>query len=296
MSVVIIINPIAGGSRSVSAEGRRRAELASSLLASQRVDGDVLVTERRGHARELAAAAVARGVGLLIAWGGDGTVNEVGCAVAHREASLGIVPSGSGNGLARALGVARRPAQALIEALAATPRRIDAGELGGRLFFSTAGVGFDAHVAACFDRDRSGRRGFSTYARIVLRELARYRPLAYRVEAGGSVREVRALLVTLANAPGFGNGADLAPGARVDDGRLDLVVFEERSRLRTVFSLPRLFTGAAASVPGVTIQRVDRALVDGEGPLNFQVDGEPSAGASRLKGVVHPGALSVCVR
>ena len=106
MSVVIIINPISGGTQSISSEGRRRAELASTVLAAQRVDGEVFVTERRGHARELAAGALARGARLVVAWGGDGTVNEVGSALAHRDGALAIVPSGSGNGLARALGVA----------------------------------------------------------------------------------------------------------------------------------------------------------------------------------------------
>jgi diacylglycerol kinase family enzyme len=260
------------------------------------VNGEVFVSERRGHARELAAAAVARGARLLVAWGGDGTVNEVASVIVHRETALGIVPAGSGNGLARALGVAKRPAQALAEAFGATPRRIDAGEFGGRLFFSTAGVGFDAHVAGCFDRDQSGRRGFATYARIVMRELRGYQPLSYRVGEGHSARKVQAMLVTLANAPGFGNGADLAPQARVDDGHLDLVVFEERSRLRTIWSLPRLFTGGAAHVPGMTIEPVDRTIVEGDAALRFQVDGEPTVGTSRLEGRVYPGALAVCVR
>ena len=129
-----------------------------------------------------------------------------------------------------------------------------------------------------------------------MRELRVYDPLAYRVGEGATVRDVRALLVTLANAPGFGNGADLAPGARVDDGRLDLVVFEERSRLRTIWSLPRLFTGGAAGVKGLSIEQVHRTVVEGDAPLAFQVDGEPQVGPSRLEGCVHPGALTVCVR
>src|SRR5471032_153603 len=154
MSIAIIINPISGGASPEAA--RRRAERASAVLTSSGAggeDGEIFVTERKGHARDLAAGAVARGARLVVAWGGDGTVNEVASALAFTRATLAIVPSGSGNGLARELGIDRRPERAILQALGAKPKPIDVGELGGRMFFSVAGVGFDAHVAACFDRD-----------------------------------------------------------------------------------------------------------------------------------------------
>ena len=137
MSIAIIINPISGGASPEAA--RRRAERASAVLTSSGEDGEIFVTERKGHARELAAGAVARGARLVVAWGGDGTVNEVASALAFTRTALAIVPSGSGNGLARELGIARRPERAILQALAATPKAIDAGELGGRMFFSVAG-------------------------------------------------------------------------------------------------------------------------------------------------------------
>ena len=127
-AVAIIINPVSGGARPEDA--RRRAEHASAVLTAAGVAGDIFVTERRGHARDLAAAAVARGVGLVVAWGGDGAVNEVASALAFTPTPLAIVPSGSGNGLARELGVDRHPARSITQALDAAPRRIDAGEFG----------------------------------------------------------------------------------------------------------------------------------------------------------------------
>ena len=114
------------------------------------------------------------GARLVIAWGGDGTLNEVGSALAFTETPIALVPSGSGNGLARELGVNRRPERAISEALRAAPRAIDAGELGGRLFFNAAGIGLDAHLARCFDTD-GGRRGLAGYVRITARELWSYR-------------------------------------------------------------------------------------------------------------------------
>src|SRR5229473_2651994 len=294
MSIAIIINPISGGASAEAA--RRRAERASAVLASSSEDGEIFVTERQGHARELAAGAVARGARLVVAWGGDGTVNEVASALAFTRAALAIVPSGSGNGLARELGIARQPARAILQALAATPKRIDAGELGGRMFFSVAGVGFDAHVAACFDRDLGGRRGLAGYARITARELFSYRPRDYRI--GGDVQRAarRAILVTLANSAQFGNGARIAPAAKLDDGRLDLVVVEESSRIATVCALPRLFTGGAGRMPGVTIQPIGSVTIECDAPMTFHVDGEPVtlvAGSTRLDARVHPGALLV---
>ena len=113
---------------------------------------------------------------------------------------MAIVPAGSGNGLARALKVARDPRQAILEAVAATPRSIDAGTIDGHLFFSLAGVGFDAHVALCFDREKVGGRGLAGYVRIVARELVRYKCAEYRID--GADASTTALLVTI--APGAG--------------------------------------------------------------------------------------------
>lgn len=274
-------------------EGRRRAERASEILAASGERGDVFVTTRRGHGRELAAAAARGGVRLVIAWGGDGTINEVGSALAFGSVSLGIVPSGSGNGLARELGVARRPERAIREALGAVPRAIDVGEIGGRLFFSIAGIGFDAHVAACFDRESSGRRGFSTYARVAARELWRYRCGTYRV---ADLERRHVLLIAIANSAQFGNGARIAPAARVDDGWLDLVIFEERSRLATILALPRLFVGGLDRTAGVSMQRIARTSIESDRAIRFHVDGEPVEGPVRLEVRVLPSALRVAVR
>jgi YegS/Rv2252/BmrU family lipid kinase len=255
----------------------------------------VFVTERRGHARELAAGAVARGARLVIAWGGDGTINEVASALVFGSTPLGIVPSGSGNGLAHALNIPRDPARAIKHAITAAPRPLDAGELGGRLFFNAAGIGLDAHIAACFDRDPAQRRGFSTYVRITARELMAYRCRTYRIESGAESSGLRrALLVTFANSPELGNGAKIAPAARLDDGLLDLVVFEERSRLATLAGVPRLFTGSIARLRGISMQQIERATVESDQPIGFHVDGEPVQGGSRLEARVFPAALKVC--
>ncbi len=294
MSVTIIINPIAGGER--AARAQQRADRARAALDASGVDGSVVVTERPGHARDVAAAARRRNDRLVIAWGGDGTVNEAASALAFGRTRLGIVPAGSGNGLARALGISPRPEAAIRDAIRAVARPIDVGELGGRLFVSVAGVGFDAQVAARFAGYIGRRRRFSGYVRVSARALLTYQPGTYRISAhaGGDSRP--ALLVTVANGSEFGNGARIAPGAAVNDGQLDLVVVEELSRWHTICALPALFTGRIARVKGVSMYRISTAAIEADEPMPFHVDGEPAMGGVRLEARVFPGALAVAVR
>ena len=288
-SVAIIINPIAGGARLSAAA--QNARLAQAIADGFSVPAEVFVTERAGHARDLAKAAAGRGARLVMAWGGDGTINEVASALVGTDVALGIVPAGSGNGLARELGIDPRPRRAIADALQRTPRPIDVGEVEGRYFVNTAGVGFDAHVASRFASAR--RRGFLGYANITARALASYIPLSYRITIAGATREVRAILVTLANSAQFGNGALIAPGARVDDGELDLVVIEERSRFRTICGLPRLFNGTVSRITGCRITRLREVTIEADAPLTYHVDGEPVSGGTTLRARVHPRALRV---
>src|SRR5438093_6566582 len=137
MSVTIIIKPISGGASPEQA--RARAQLASAVVDRHGDPAEVFLTEGRGHARELAKAAVRRGARLVISWGGDGTLNEVASALAFQEVPLGLVPAGSGNGFARELGVSVRPERAIADAIRAEPRAIDLGEVDDRVFVNVAG-------------------------------------------------------------------------------------------------------------------------------------------------------------
>jgi YegS/Rv2252/BmrU family lipid kinase len=293
LSVAIIINPISGGARPETA--RHRAEIAAQVVERHGDRPEVFITERRGHARELVLAAMQRGVRLVMAWGGDGTINEVASTLAFGDVPLGIVPAGSGNGLATELGISRKAELAIAAALKSEARLIDVGELEGRLFVNVAGVGIDAHVADRFNAADNPRRGLAGYARLVARALATYLPRVYRISTPAGRVEARALLVTIANAPQWGNGAQIAPGALVDDGLVDLVVLAERSRFRTLCQLPRLFNGTVARIQGCTISRVRDVTIECDEPMTFHVDGEPHQGGKCLRGRVHPGALRVAV-
>jgi diacylglycerol kinase (ATP) len=294
MSVAVIINPVAGGTRPDAA--RARAELAAATIERHGETADILVTERAGHARLLATAAVQRGARVVMAWGGDGTINEVASALAFGETAMAIVPSGSGNGLARALGIDRRPERAIANAIGAKPDAMDLGELGGRLFVNLAGIGLDASVASRFNTPNNRRRGFAGYLRLVTGVMLTYEPATYSISVADVRRNVRAVLVVIANSTQYGNGARIAPDARTDDGQLDLVVVEERSRFVTFCRTPRLFDGTVGRMPEYSIQRIREATIECTEPMVFHVDGEPVEGGTQLAARVHPGALRICVK
>jgi diacylglycerol kinase (ATP) len=293
--IAIIINPSAGRDRRMPVP--ERAALASAIAERHGERAEVFVTERTGHARELAKASVARGARLVVAWGGDGTINDVASALAFGDrAAMGIIPAGSGNGLARALGIATRPERALIDAMTAEARRIDVGELGGRLFVNVAGVGFDAHVAAAFNEPGNNVRGLTGYALLTARGLVSYTPRRYQITSRGRTRSVRALLIVVANGTEFGNQIRISPGSSVDDGVLDLVVVEERSRLKTIWNMRRLVTQSIERASIWSSAPVTDATIESDAPMTFHVDGEPVAGGERLEIRTHARALRVCVR
>jgi YegS/Rv2252/BmrU family lipid kinase len=294
MRVAVVINPAAGpgGGR---AAGPRRAALAARVLAAEGAEPDVRVTAGPGDAAALSEAAVARGASLVVAWGGDGTVNEVGAALAFTGTALGIVPGGSGNGLARELGVPRDPGAALRAAVRGGERVIDAGEVGGRLFFVVAGIGLDAWVAARVAAAGGRRRGLHPYVTAAARALWTYRPAPCALDVDGDALRTAPLLVACANARQWGHGVRVAPAARLDDGALDLVVVEDRPPLARLWAAGRALAGRLDAQRGVLARRFRRLTVSVEapGPLAFHADGEPGVAAGPLVVRVRPGALRV---
>ena len=294
MSVVAIINPIsgAGSDPSVCAE---RVALVRAEAERRGASAEIHLTAGAGHARELALASAAARTTLVIAWGGDGTLNEVGSALLDTGTTLGVVPAGSGNGLAAALAVPRDPRAALTVAFDGRTRAIDAGVIAGRPFFNIAGVGFDARVAKLFNARSGRRRGGWPYIFIGVREGCRYRASSYRLTLDGERRDVRALLIAFANGREYGIGARIAPTAELDDGWLDALVVDERAVLARFWHARHLALGTAHLAPRVTARRVRRAVIETPGAIDFHVDGESSIAHDRIEVEIRPGALKVRV-
>ena len=291
MHAGIIINPAAGQ------HWRRRiggAVLrAEAALRECSIDGVVRVTEQRGSARALARALIAGGATTIVAWGGDGTINEVAAEVVAAGATLGVVPAGSGNGFARGVGLEGRVGAALRTALTGPVRVIDTGDVDGRRFVNVAGIGFDAHMADVFNR--LPRRGASAYFRAGLRELRSYRGETYTVRTSQETFTMPAFLVALANCREYGNAAVIAPRARPDDGLLELVCVPARSLSWLLLRSFRLFAGTIDRLPGIRCVSGATVELTAEHPLTFHVDGEVYAGGTCLRARVIPSSLRVRV-
>jgi YegS/Rv2252/BmrU family lipid kinase len=290
VKVRAILNPRAGVSRD---EARRAAERGHPAWN----DFDLSVTEGPGHATELALAAAEAGAELVLSVGGDGTANEVARGLLGRSAALGIVPVGSGNGLARALRIPLRPAKALDALETGVRRTIDVGMLNGRPFLNVAGVGFDAAVSRAFhDSGRAGgRRGLLGYVRLSLREMLRYRASRLVIDTGSERLEARPFVLVFANGPQYGAGAVINPGGKLDDGQLEVVLLDDAPRVGLLLASPRLFLGGIERTRIYRRLRATELVVTGEGPLATHRDGDPEAESERVLVSLRPRALTVVV-
>jgi diacylglycerol kinase (ATP) len=285
-----VLNPRAGVSAHRMREAVERGRPGWSDYA-------VLVTREAGHATQLARDAAAGGAEVVIAVGGDGTVNEVAQGLLGSRAALGIVPAGSGNGLARALRLPTRPDEALAALEAGTRRAMDVGLLNGRPFLNVAGVGFDAAVGHAFhERGKRGRRrGLLGYLYLSLRELRSYRPTPLALEVDGERESLAPFVLTFANGPQYGSGAVINPGGRLDDGRLEIVTFAALSIPRLLLASVRLFTGGVERVAGYTRRPAGAAVVTAEAPVAVHVDGDPGPPVVRIEVELRKRALEVVV-
>jgi YegS/Rv2252/BmrU family lipid kinase len=292
VDVVAIVNPISGAGMDPTV-AQRRVALMREELRRRDLDAEIHLTERAGHAAELAAAAARAGARLAIVWGGDGTLNEAGGALAGSTTALGLIPAGSGNGLAHALGVPRDPAAALAVALGERSRAIDVGVLGARRFLNVAGIGVDARIAMLFNQRARGSRGRWPYIVIGVGQGCRYPAREYLVRLDGEATRHRALLIAFANGREYGMGAMLAPRAELDDGLLDAFVVEDRSVLARFWHARHLVDGTVDRAPGVVTRRVRSAAIEASAPIEFHVDGEPGCAEGPLEISVLPRAIRV---
>lgn len=267
---------------------------AREFIAEHRLDAVVVPTERPLHATELARRALDEGCTLIVAIGGDGTMNEVASALVGTPAALGLIPCGSGNGLGRHLGIPGPGKGAFRALLDGHTRVIDTGLADGHPFFNAMGLGFDAEISARFNALAS--RGLPAYARTTLRALASYRPDEYTVTAD-SAAPIRtpAWIAAVANSDQYGNDCYIAPGARVDDGLLDLTVIRRLTLLNALPLAVRLFAGRIGGSSAVTRLRAARFVLERAAPGLLHTDGEVRPCGARIEVRVVPASLRIAV-
>lgn len=284
--IFFIINKFSGTGFRADVEGK-----IIDLCAQAGQECEIQYTQHRGHATELAQEAVRIRCPLVFAMGGDGTVNETARGLIHTPTALGILPKGSGNGLARHLGIPLAFAKAV--ALVAHHRieTIDTVLINGHLSVNVSGIGFDGHVAGLFGQ--KSQRGLIGYTRLVLQEYRSFGEFQATLQCDGKEHTRAAWVVALANSSQFGNNARVAPLASVQDQRIDVCVVRKMPLYKAPFFLARLFNGTAHQSRYAEIFSARHISIHTRQAIAFHVDGEPLPSQQTWEVAIQPQSLRV---
>lgn len=283
--IVAICNPTAGNGLALKVADMVRKTLDARGLAHR-----VEMTNAPGHATTLAKQAVSDGAQRVLAIGGDGTAYEVSLGLAGTDVPLGIIPAGTGNDFIKAVGVPKKPEDALKMALEAAPKRTDMGLLNGKMFINVIGTGFDVDVLEYTLKAKKYVRGLLPYLYGVVRAIFTFRSIALTVQIDdGEPRAFDALICAVANGRYIGGGIPIAPLASAEDGLLDVVLIHAVKRWKMPLYLPRLLKGKVLSFPETEHLRAKRVTFSAPG-MKLNIDGE-IVPAARAEAAVSPGVL-----
>ena len=283
--VLFIINPVSGGKRK-----DKVPDLIQKNLDINIFEPTIVFTTGAMHASELAQNAVGN-YQYVVAVGGDGTVNEIASSIVGTDTALGILPFGSGNGLARFLGIPMDTVKAIKTLNQERVEVIDSAKLNGQYFFNMAGMGFDAHISEVFSHDKT--RGFGAYVRSAFREIVNYKSDNYLIEIDGAAYEREAFMLSFANSSQYGNNAHVSPHASVQDGLLDVCVIKPFPLYRFIEMGIRMFTKTSEGTKYVEIIRGKNILVRRHKSGPVHLDGEPQILGAEVEINVVPKSLKI---
>ena len=286
MKATFIVNPISGRSSKESIVGA----IAGSV-DMDRYEVTIRFTAAPGHATTLASEAVQSGQQLVVAVGGDGTVNEVARALVGTDAVLGIIPCGSGNGLARHLHIPMNPRKAIEILNQGQIRRIDTLTVNGTPCFCTAGVGYDAFVSEEYAKEPT--RGLVTYVRKAVENWFDYTPEQYLIETEEGMFSRTALAITCANANQWGNGVHVAPKASLTDGLIDVTIIHPIKPLNALPMPVQILGYSFDKNPGVETFKTSGLTIRRATPAPLHIDGEPQSGTKDITIALRPASLGV---
>lgn len=287
MKACYIFNPCSG----FNARNPHLLVKTRRFIKKNRLDAELVTTEHPLHARELAQRAVDRGCQLVVAIGGDGTMNEIASALVGTDTALGLIPAGSGNGLSRHLGIYGPEKKVFSTLLNGTTRCIDTGEVNGFPFFNAMGIGFDAEISHRFNQ--LTQRGLSAYIRTTTNAFFSYRPQTYKIQSGQQTLQSPAFIISVANSDQYGNNCFIAPGAQVDDGLLDLTVLKQVHLLNALPLAFRLFTKKIDGSPSVQRLRGSHFVIERLTPGLVHTDGETHQAGAVIDIIVRPRSLKI---
>ncbi|MBR3895994.1 MAG: diacylglycerol kinase family lipid kinase [Bacteroidaceae bacterium] len=266
--VTFIVNPISG-----TQNKKGVTEKIKKYANNEKFDISIIPTQYAGHATEIAAQCAADGVDIVVAVGGDGTINETARALVHSNTVLGIIPCGSGNGLARHLRIPMDVQKAIEVINQCVVETIDYGKINDIPFFCTCGVGFDAFISMKFAQ--AGKRGISTYIENTLREGLRYEPETYEIENEDGSMKYEAFLITCANASQYGNNFYIAPKASLCDGLMDVIIMEPFTMLDAPAISFQMINGTIDQNSKIKTLRCKRLKIHRSKPGVIHFDGDP---------------------
>jgi len=287
--ILFIVNPISGSRRR-----RNHVELINDYVDKNKYDINIALTKYAGHAVEISRQAVKDKYDVIVAVGGDGTVNEVASQMINSNSTLGIIPGGSGNGLARHLNIPLTALRAISLLNKGIVTTIDTATVNNRPFISIAGVGFDALVAKKFAE--SPRRGFLTYFRIVANEFLTYKPKKYKLSFDeGLYIKRRAFFISFANSNQFGYNAKIAPNARLNDGKIDICIAQKPNVFQTPVVANLMLLKLIDKSPLMDIISTTGVVIKRKKNKVINIDGEPVKLDKELVIKVVPSSLKVII-
>ena len=284
--IIFVVNPISG-----TQSKKAILKWIDERMDRSVYDYSIVRTEYAGHATQIAASAVEDKVGVVVAIGGDGTINEIARALVHSETALGIIPCGSGNGLARHLRIPMEPKAAIDIINQGNKLCIDYGKINNIPFFCTCGVGFDAFVSLKFAD--SGKRGLLTYLENTLHESLTYQPETYEIENEEGTMKYKAWMIACGNASQYGNNAYIAPQASLTDGLMDVTIMEPFTVLDVPSLSFQLFNKTIDQNSRVKTMRAKKIKIHRahDGVMHF--DGDPLMAGKELEVEIIPNGLYV---
>ena len=288
--LLFLVNPVSGVNQEKKAS---LSDQVAEVLDAGQYDWEVVVSEAPGQLYELSRAAAENGTDVVIAVGGDGTVNQIARGIFGSKTILGLVPAGSGNGLAHHLGIPTDVAKSLALINKMKVKDIDTAQMNDRLFISIAGIGFDALVARKFAD--AERRGFLSYLKIVTTEYANYRPRKYKMIIDGKSVERQALFVSFANTNQFGYNTIIAPDAKIDDGLIDVCIVKKVPLTQAPQVMGLLLTKKIGTSDYVEIIKAREVKLKRNKNRVVNIDGEPVKLNRELSIKVNPLSLKVIV-
>ena len=283
---MFIVNPISGYSNKIDIHS-----LLKENLDLGKFDFEYKETECKGHGSELAAQAILDGLDIVVACGGDGTVNEVARPLVNSKVTMGIIPNGSGNGFAMHIGMGRNIKKAILKINDAEPVTIDTCTVNGEFFLNLAGVGFDALIA--YKIDNSQKRGLPMYATTVTKEVFRFTPEEFKIITDTGSQTGKYSVVAVANSAMYGYNFTIAPQAKLADGLLDVVLIKDASILRTVLSSWRMLNNSIQKSNLVEVMQSKEVRISLDKPYYYHIDGESFEFDNELHFKIVPQSLHI---